>query len=226
MVTADRELQLKYRTKRLGWDQSFYPVDKAGNINAYGPEETISYTHFHMPSRYIITKRVFNEIKMLLPAFKPKRILDFGCGPGTAAVAASAVWEDKTIRNYNGIDMSLSMIDAAKLMTDDLPFDCSFWDKTADIVKRAESNGTRYDMAVATHTLSELTSDPAKIAATQLLFEMLDIGGLLVIIDSGNPYGSHTVRSARKFLLEAFNFDDDSSKNIDGNTISTNNSSS
>jgi ribosomal protein RSM22 (predicted rRNA methylase) len=35
--------------------------------------------------------------------------------------------------------------------------------------------------------------------------ELLDVNGCLVIIDTGNPIGSHTVRAARKFLLDHIN---------------------
>ena len=57
-------------------------------------------------------------------------------------------------------------------------------------------------MAIASYTLSELSSDPTRRAATQMLFELLDVGGYLVIVEQGNPQGSHTVRSARKFILD------------------------
>ena len=206
MINTDREVQSRYRLRNLGWRKKIGSDKKSGDIHAYGPEETIAYAQYHMPSRFAITKRVFDEIKTLLPDFRPRRILDFGCGPGTAAAAAVTVWGNDAISKYSGIDMSKAMIDAAKIMTNKLPFDCTYWEKTADVVKRSEFTGMRYDMAVATHTLTELTSDPAKQAATQLLFEMLDIGGLLVIIDNGNPVGSHTTRTARKFILETFNY--------------------
>ena len=39
----------------------------------------------------------------------------------------------------------------------------------------------------------------------QLLFELLDVGGHLVILEAGNPYGSHTVRTARQLVLDIFN---------------------
>lgn len=42
-------------------------------------------------------------------------------------------------------------------------------------------------------------------AAVQLMFELLDVGGCLVILEAGNPYGSHTVRTARQLVLDVFN---------------------
>ena len=43
-----------------------------------------------------------------------------------------------------------------------------------------------------------------RLIAVQLLFDSLEIGGMLVILDRGNIVGSHAVRTARKVLLEKF----------------------
>lgn len=37
-----------------------------------------------------------------------------------------------------------------------------------------------------------------------MLWESVDVGGVMVIIEPGNPYGSHTVRTARQFVLDTF----------------------
>ena len=126
--------------------------------------------------------------------------------------------------------------------------DSVFWDKSAEVVRRAEITGERYDLVVAAYTLSgrtvgdgltrnlpsylhlahsshphlspsppplppllsshplltlsshhalltpspypELPSDAARQAATQLLFELVDEGGLLVVLEAGNPQGT------------------------------------
>jgi ribosomal protein RSM22 (predicted rRNA methylase) len=99
------------------------------------------------------------------------------------------------------------MLDAAKIITDDSNVDCTFWDKIGNIVQRADQFDERFDLVICSYTLNEFTNDISRRAATQLLFELLDVGGMLVIIEPGNPFGSHTTRSARKFILETFNED-------------------
>ena len=37
------------------------------------------------------------------------------------------------------------------------------------------------------------------------MFELLDVGGCLVVLESGNPMGSHTTRTARQLVLDIFN---------------------
>ena len=41
-----------------------------------------------------------------------------------------------------------------------------------------------------------------RIAAVQLMYNMLSSDGIIVVIENGSPKGSHIVRSARKLLLD------------------------
>jgi ribosomal protein RSM22 (predicted rRNA methylase) len=118
MLKPDRERQKKYSEKEIGWSNTApNAVKEAARVMSYGPEETVAYASFFMPSRYVITRRVFNELKGFLPKYRPRRIFDFGCGPATCAAAAVDVWGVDAIDRYVGVDMSQSMLDAAKVMT-------------------------------------------------------------------------------------------------------------
>jgi ribosomal protein RSM22 (predicted rRNA methylase) len=52
------------------------------------------------------------------------------------------------------------------------------------------------------YTLSDMPTDHARATAVALLWKAVSEGGVLVIIDRGNPEGSRLVRSARKLLLQ------------------------
>ena len=205
MIRVDRETNSRYRDKAVGWVPGPINPEKAADVHAYGAEETIAYAHYFMRSRFSIARKIFADMKTFLPSFRPTRVVDFGCGPGTAGAAAYDVWGDLVCK-YVGVDMSRSMLEAAKIMFDKLgAVDSVFWEKTADVIRRAKERGERYDLAIASYTLSELTHDNIRRAATQVLYELLDEGGVLVIIEQGNPVGSHIVRSARQFILDNFN---------------------
>jgi len=60
----------------------------------YGPQETLAYVLHGMLPSYGVAHRVFTEIRASLPGFSPRSMLDFGCGPGTAILAALHVWGD------------------------------------------------------------------------------------------------------------------------------------
>lgn len=62
-------------------------------VISYGPSEVIAYAHYHMNGRFMILRRIFEEIRKLMPNFNPAQILDFGCGPGIGACAAVDVWQ-------------------------------------------------------------------------------------------------------------------------------------
>lgn len=208
MLESNRELQQEFRKLDVGWNDLSAKVTGSQKSlkKVYGPEETVAYAHYHMPSRYGILKRVFRELSHLLPAFAPSRVYDFGCGPATAAAAIrdTQAWTD-SFKKYVGVDSSTSMLDAAKIMTQDTPgLSAVFWNRTMESIQRAQSQGDRYDLAVAAYTLSELHDQTSQQAAVQLLYELLDSNGLLVIVETGNPIGSHIVRSARQFLLDRF----------------------
>ena len=252
MVEYNRDIQRKFIIKPIGWrKEAMNPERAAANVKAYGAEDTVAYTNYHFPARFAVMRRVFTEILKISPTFQPASILDFGCGPGTSGAAAMDIWGDH-LKKYTGVDMSRSMLDAAKVMIegsnqsnnnqhddDDNDYrkkydrkdrysrhkerfqntdqihqkdysppckpDCILWDKSSEIIRRAERSGERYNLTIASYTLSELASDPTRRAATQMLFELLEVGGYLVIVEQGNPQGSHAVRSARKLILDTFN---------------------
>ena len=169
----------------------------------YGPEETIAYAYYHMPSRFTVIKRILNELKLYSNnQFVPSRILDFGCGPATAAAAIREVWpEEAKGMHYAGVEVSQSMTDAARIMTADLFAGTAFWSKSAEVIQRALDRGERYELIICAFTLTELQNDETRRVAVQLLYELLEPNGFILFLESGNPYGSHTVRTAREFLL-------------------------
>ena len=52
--------------------------------------------------------------------------------------------------------------------------------------------------------LSELPSDNQKAATTSLLWDAVGEGGVLIAIDNGSSYRSHTIRSLRQVILDNF----------------------
>ena len=157
----------KYRSKPLVWGELLPMESLPPVLYEYGPEETVAYSFYFMPSRYQILTRLFKELQTLSPEFKPRRIIDFGCGPATGAASAFSTWGHipNALQKYVGVDMSQSMIDAAKIMTQGpnaVP-DCVFWNKSSEVVKRAANNSDeRFDLAIATYTLNELPNDPSR----------------------------------------------------------------
>lgn len=206
MVEYDREYNKQFLDKPLEWSNSSSSESASKKAPVYGPDETVAYSNFFLSSRFGILSIIYTDMKKFLPHFSPSRVIDFGCGPGTAGAAALSVWENQ-VKKYVGIDMSKSMLEAAQLVMEGSgqKVGSVFWDKIGDAVRRAETRNERYELGVLSYTLSELGSDASMKAAVQIMFELLNVGGCLVIVEDGNPRGSHIVRTARQFLLDNFN---------------------
>lgn len=201
MLKKDEKRLAKYRSLSLGWntitDQSKPPSEQQF---VYGPDETIAYASYKLPGHFSILERIFTDLQALLPDFHPKTVLDFGCGPGTGGAATHSVWYDKPVERYVGVDVSQSMIDAAKIMVKGILPNHIFLTRSFDLVQRALKKDERFSLIICSYTLTELPTDSARQAATQMLFELLEKDGLLVFVEHGDVCGSHTVRSARQFI--------------------------
>jgi ribosomal protein RSM22 (predicted rRNA methylase) len=51
---------------------------------SYGPRESIAYAAGVLPSTYAAAKNVMTELSNRMSDFRPRSMLDFGTGPGTA----------------------------------------------------------------------------------------------------------------------------------------------
>ena len=233
MPSNNYELQVLYRNKPLGW-RVYQQSSEITQPIVYGPMEAIVYTENFMPTRHQVLRRIMGELQVIIPSFKPSKVLDFGCGPGTGYTAALEIWGDKTydhgIRKYTGIDASQSMLDIAKSVTSYGDVDRVFWNKSADVFQAAKSRGDRFDLIVLSYTLGEMPNDSMRRATTQLMTELLDTNGILIILEAGNPHGSNVVRSARQFVLNEFNLQPRDTQRNDSkkpnNNNNNNNSSS
>ena len=65
--------------------------EPARNRVMYNSSETVGYAAARLPGCYAVIWRVLDELDMRLSDFRPKSMLDFGAGPGTAIWAASEV---------------------------------------------------------------------------------------------------------------------------------------
>lgn len=64
-------------TLQRGWSRDLPPV-------MYGPKQTLAYTAYHLMPQWAVVSRVMAQVAAKLPGFRPRTMLDFGSGPGTA----------------------------------------------------------------------------------------------------------------------------------------------
>lgn len=152
----------------------------------------MAYVAHRVPGIYSCNYRVLSEIQRRLPDFHPTRMLDFGSGPGTTTWAASQVFH--SLKRYVLVEPSDSMVAVSSKILDEFPVER----------RRFLHQGTvnPVDLIVASYSLSELATDNNRRQHVRSLWEMLNPGGVLAIIEAGTPIGFKVVRAARSNLLE------------------------
>ncbi|CAK4645372.1 hypothetical protein LEN26_005058 [Aphanomyces euteiches] len=180
--------------EEIGWE-----MDKKPKIPEflYGPQETLAYLAFEMDGVYSSLHHVFRQMDK---SFKPKSMLDFGAGPGTASWVAKEFY-DKSLNEYRLVEPSQSMVDAAQVTMEG--FRGLSFRKSLSEMKREIAKGKQYDLIVVSFVLSEITNDFERIAIVSTLWSLLADKGRLVFVDRGNSWGSLQVRSARQFILDS-----------------------
>lgn len=203
-----RQVPLDMSKTPLGWT-----MDRSQQIPpfAYGPAETLAFLAYEMEATYACTHAVFTELQKRLPDFKPKSVLDFGSGPGTASWVAKDFY-DQSLDKYRVVEPSQSMVDAAEVVLEGFP-GLSMRRNITDLSRDIDA-GNKYDLVVVSYVFSDITNDFERVATTSALWELLSEDGCLVIVDRGSPWGSHHVRSARQFVLDLVAEDADGKEGV------------
>lgn len=203
-----RKIPLDMHKNPIGWT-----LDKETQIPAYlyGPTETMAYMSYEVEGTYACAHHVFRQLQQQRPDFKPESVLDFGAGPGTASWVAKEFYEESLTR-YRVVEPSQSMVDAAEVVLEGFPG--LSVRRSISEMKRELEGGIKYDLIVLNYVLSEITSDYERVAVISALWELLSDKGCLVLVDRGSPWGSHHVRSARQFILDSVEEEEDETVKI------------
>jgi ribosomal protein RSM22 (predicted rRNA methylase) len=163
----------------------------------YGPEETLAFSIHRAVPTYTTAVAVFEDTAANLPGWQPASMLDFGSGTGSAIWAASDVWNVSPM-SVVAVEPSRSMRQVAGHLLYDRPN--VLWRASLDEVKRLHRN-RKFDLVVASHSLSELPTESDRVRATSQLWELVNPGGVLVLMERGNRWGFHVVKTMRDGLL-------------------------
>lgn len=215
-------------TEENGWTagETTQVVVRNRRVPLYGVSESLAYMAFRAEATYSVAQRVLEETAFLLGRRRrqgspdaPLRLLDFGTGAGSGVLAALAPPEDAASWPIGGdvkatvVDSSATMREAVGAMLDAQAEGGAGGAvrlaarETYEELSSAVAHQPPQDIVLCNYVLSEMPSDRARAAATALLWESLGPGGLLVVIERGNAFGSHVVRSARQFALDTYGSD-------------------
>lgn len=147
--------------------------DRERGLAIQNDTEALAYAIARMPATRAAVERVLAQIDTA-----PRTILDFGAGPGTAAMAAMDRWPDaKTTL----VEPNAAMRSIAQTLLPNAAY--------ADAPQSAE-------MVIAAYVLNEM---PDAIGTAEKLWNTCT--GTLVLIDTGTPAGSVMMRGVRDRLI-------------------------
>lgn len=155
-------------------------------------DDALAYALTRLPATYAAAVSALDALARRAPAFRPARLLDVGCGPGSASLAALQVLDRPA--SLRLVDGNQPLLDLARRLLDGGP--------TAELqrVDLAAADLGRADVVLAGYVLTELPDAPA-FSLAERLWAATD--GALVIVEPGTPRGWARLMSVRSMLINA-----------------------
>lgn len=173
-------------------------VYRWGSIS-YDKPTSLQYLMTRAAPEYAVLVRVLDEIRRVLPDYKPRSFFDFGSGVGTGTWALNTYWKGE-IYEYFCVDTSAHMHDLARLIlcegkdNVELPYKCYYQRQFLPA-----STDLRYNIVLSAYSLFELPSMKSRLETIQKLWNKTE--DFLIIIEHGTNAGFRAVNEAREFIL-------------------------
>lgn len=181
LCAAYEALSLRYR--REGASDDF---------RIQNTEEALAYVASRLPATYGAVNKALGEFARLADGFAPASILDIGAGPGTAAIAARAVWP--SINEANLIEPNAHLASCGKALMKALECPGRYQRGTLEGMKEQE----KADLVLASYVLNEV---PDNVIANGIKTLWDHANDALVIVETGTPHGYKTLMKAREALI-------------------------
>jgi ribosomal protein RSM22 (predicted rRNA methylase) len=166
-----------------------YRRESPGGPALLSDTEAKAYLATRFPATFAATAKAMDGFARAMPGFAPKRLLDLGAGPGTAALAASSLWpglEAATLVETNTHMQALGR----DLMARAAPGLSVSW-------RDNMSADGHYDLVTACYALNEMRGMEDAVRGLWRASS-----GVLLIVEPGTPAGQDIVLRARDILLE------------------------
>lgn len=191
-------LKLKQVASEQARVSAHYRAGGASAGTVLSADAAMAYLMARLPATYAAVERSLAELMRASPDFAPASILDLGCGPGTAGLAALDAYPDA--ERLLGIDHNARFLALASRLAaaagQDFRRDIQF--QPGEIAGAFPADPA--DLVLASYALVEI--DEAVIPALTRRFWELT-AGVLVLVEPGSRAGFARLRSARATLIAA-----------------------
>lgn len=180
--------------------------------------EADAYLAGLMPQLFISVNIVLLELRKRLGRdWNPKTVLDCGIGPGTAALAFNEVYYE-TNPHASPERPQITIIEPNRELRKRAETIWTQYQSAHDVASKESSTtedslkfrifhkmgdtGHKYDLVLAPHNLTDFHGRPSdRDLITRDLWSRLNPGGVILLLERGNPLGFEKIAHARQILL-------------------------
>lgn len=155
----------------------------------------MAYAASRLPATYAANARVLSILAGLDPGFKPASLCDLGAGPGTAALAASALWGEN-LDEMLLLEPNAPLRRLGQRLLQEARVKARY---EAGTLESFTPSGS-FDIVLASYVFNEIRPE-AMVPALERMWPAA--GKALVLVETGTPHGYRTLMRARDVLLGA-----------------------
>ena len=160
--------------------------------------QRLAYLVTRIPAIFQVNQTVDSELRHLCPDLAIASLLDLGCGPGTATLAAMQTFEQ--LNDATLVDRDAEWLKVGRRLIDSIDPHFAFRSRFAVVDLLAPSELGAHDLVVISYALGEL-SPSRTLAVVDWAWSLARRA--IVMIEPGTPHGFATILAARDVLIGA-----------------------
>lgn len=190
-ILADSSTLEVHTHARLLHERYMKPDRSDRSPHLRNAKDMIAYLGLRFPATYAQITSALLQIQERMPGWKPKNMLDLGCGPGTGIFAATTIWP--SITQASAIDQEKYFISLGKeLMYESKLYIDVSWSNES-IARWIETPHTHpYDLIIVANVLNELSTDTKNKLLVALT---LMNNGVVLFLEPGTQQGFEIIQS-------------------------------
>jgi ribosomal protein RSM22 (predicted rRNA methylase) len=186
-----KRADLALRSERISEN---YKNKRNSSASLLTPEDALAYAMARMPATYAATVKAIEAMVQATDSMAPASLLDVGCGPGTAALAALDAFS--SLQRFTLMDRNGPFLSLAADLTGTIMGDRQTNVVSADITRQSVFPGA--DLVMASYVMVELDGSTA-VALAQKLWSAA--GQALLLVEPGTPDGFRRLQEIRTRLV-------------------------
>ncbi|AFZ80381.1 mitochondrial small ribosomal subunit Rsm22 family member protein [Theileria equi strain WA] len=171
---------------------------------SFSPQIAVAYTAHTYFGHYAVLLRIFSEIKKRVPDAKTGKWLFYNAGPGSAIVyvvgtlqsvfrAANTIWDLNSSTDVLIVEGSENLSKVCQHLTPEI--------KNIRYQYEVYESTELFDVVVLPYCMTNIGGTQSRSLLVKNLWNRLNIGGMMVIVEPGTPTGFRIIHSLREMFI-------------------------